>query len=48
MKTNTFKTETPRYDEAAEAMASKLYALFFLLTVGSFAVGAVFTYLVMR
>lgn len=46
MKTNEFKT-APRYD-ADEARAAKVYALLVLLTVGSFSVGAVFTYLIMR
>lgn len=47
MKQNTFKTQPP-YNEAAEAAAAKLYALLFLLTVGSFGVGVLLTYLVMR
>lgn len=47
MRKNTFKTQ-PRYNEAAEAAAAKLYALLILLTVGSFSVGVLLTYLVMR
>ena len=46
MKTNTFKTQ-PR-EAADEALAARLYALLFLVTFGSFSVGVVLTYLVMR
>lgn len=46
MKTNNFKTP-PRYD-AEEALAARLYAFIVLLSVGSFAAGALFTYLALR
>ena len=46
MKTNNFKT-APHHD-AEEALAAKLYAFIVLLSIGSFAAGALFTYLALR